>query len=71
MAEPISGRIVVDDGQIRAKLQFHASARERVSAEVVSVTGGHSQGIAARQAGMAAAVSTMLLVFFILALRSL
>jgi hypothetical protein len=32
-------RIVVDDGQLRAKLQFHARAREKTTAEVVGQVG--------------------------------
>jgi carbon monoxide dehydrogenase subunit G len=52
-------RIVVDDGQIKARLQFHASARESVKAETVSQTGGQQVGIAGRQVQMQTAVSTM------------
>jgi hypothetical protein len=52
-------RIVVDDGQLRAKLQFHARAREKTTAEVVGQVGATQLGIAGRQGGMATAVSTM------------
>ncbi len=52
-------RIVVDDGQLRARLQFHARARESVSAEVVAANLGQQTGIAARQTTMGSAVSTM------------
>ncbi|MEQ1568417.1 MAG: hypothetical protein ABMA64_22465, partial [Myxococcota bacterium] len=52
-------RIVVQDGQIRARLQFHAVAREKVSAEVAAQLGGQQSGIAGRDASMQAALSTM------------
>ncbi len=52
-------RIVVDDGQLRARLQFHARAREQVTAEISAQTAGQQTGIAARQSDMRAAVSTM------------
>jgi hypothetical protein len=52
-------RIVVDDGQLRARLQFHARAREQVTADISAQTAGQQTGIAARQTDMRAAVSTM------------
>ena len=52
-------RIVVDDGQLRARLMFHARARERATAEVVTQTGGQQMGIAGRSTAMQSAVSTM------------
>jgi hypothetical protein len=52
-------RIVVDDGQLRARLNFHARARETSSAEIAMQAGGQQIGIAARSAGMQSAVSTM------------
>ena len=42
-------RIVVNDGDVRAKLQFHASARERTIAEIGNQQ--LSDGIAGRQGG--------------------
>jgi hypothetical protein len=52
-------RIVVDDGQLRARLQFHASAREKLDAEVLGQTGATQLGIAARQTGSASQVTTL------------
>lgn len=52
-------RIVVDDGQLRARLQFHARARESLTAEIAGQTSGQQMGIAGRQAGMQMGVSTM------------
>jgi carbon monoxide dehydrogenase subunit G len=52
-------RIVVDDGQLRARLQFHARAREQMTADVTAQTGAQQAGIAARQADMRSQVSTM------------
>jgi hypothetical protein len=52
-------RIVVDDGQLRAKLQFHAKAQERLTADIVMKSGGQEAGIAAQQSGMRTAVTTM------------
>lgn len=52
-------RIVVNDGEIKAKLQFHASATERTRADVGGVSAG---GIAARPmdpGGTAMQVSTL------------
>lgn len=43
-------RIVVNDGDIRARLQFHATARESTDAELLSATAG-SNGIAGRSIG--------------------
>jgi hypothetical protein len=47
-------RIVVNDGEIKAKLQFHAAARETARAEMVAQQGA----IAARQITAQTAVST-------------
>ena len=52
-------RIVVNDGQIKARLQFHASAKESLKADVVTQGTGQQAGIASRQTDMQAAVSTM------------
>lgn len=52
-------RIVVDNGEVRAKLQFHARAKEKVSAEVVAQTGGQQLGIAGNSGAMQSAVTTM------------
>jgi hypothetical protein len=52
-------RIVVDDGQIRARLQFHAKASERMKADVTAQTGGQQLGIAGQSSGLRSAVSTM------------
>jgi hypothetical protein len=52
-------RIVVNDGQIKARLQFHASARESLKADVTNQATGQQVGIAGRQTQMQAAVSTM------------
>ncbi|MCU7917144.1 MAG: hypothetical protein KZQ95_02155 [Candidatus Thiodiazotropha sp. (ex Epidulcina cf. delphinae)] len=52
-------RIVVDDGQLKARLQFHARAREKVSADIVSQGGGQQIGIAGRQNSLQSAVTTM------------
>ena len=52
-------RIVVDNGELRARLQFHARGRERTSAEVVGQVGGQQMGIAGRSNAMQSAVSTM------------
>jgi len=46
-------RIVVDEGNIRARLQFHARARDRVQAEVKAATMGRKAGIAAQHTRMA------------------
>lgn len=47
-------RIVVNDGDIRAKLQFHAAVREQTDAEMATVQMG--QGIAGRSAAPAASL---------------
>ncbi|MCA9700200.1 MAG: hypothetical protein KC431_21930, partial [Myxococcales bacterium] len=52
-------RIVIDDGQLKAKLQFHARAREQVSAQVSAQGGGKQASIAGRQGGGSSAVTTM------------
>jgi hypothetical protein len=52
-------RIVVNDGQIKARLQFHAAARESVKADVATQGAAQQVGIAGRQTQMQAAVSTM------------
>lgn len=51
-------RIVVQDGQIKARLQFHASARESVKADVADVGAAIQGGIAGRDAGTQGAVMT-------------
>ena len=52
-------RIVVDDGQLKARLQFHARAREKVSADIIAQGGAQQIGIAGRQNRASSAVSTM------------
>jgi hypothetical protein len=52
-------RIVVNDGQIKARLQFHASARESLKADVTTQGAGQQVGIAGRDTQLQAAVSTM------------
>lgn len=51
-------RIVIQDGQIKARLQFHASARETARADVVDAVVGAQGGIAARDSGSASGVMT-------------
>ena len=51
-------RIVVSDGQIKAKLQFHAAADETVSAQINQL-GAQQAGIAGRSDLQAQGVSTM------------
>jgi hypothetical protein len=51
-------RIVIQDGQIKARLQFHASARESVKADVADVSVAAQGGIAARDSGSASGVMT-------------
>jgi hypothetical protein len=51
-------RIVIQDGQIKARLQFHASARESVKADVADVGAAIQGGIAGRDAGSQGAVMT-------------
>lgn len=53
-------RLNVSDGQLTARLQFHAKAREKVNAEIVGQQGVQQQGIAARSASAGSAVSTMI-----------
>ena len=50
-------RVVVNDGDIRAKLQFHAVARDLTNAEIAM--GQMGQGIAGRQATGQSPVTTM------------
>jgi hypothetical protein len=52
-------RIVVDDGQLKAKLQFHARARETTTAEISGQAGARQIGIAGRQNSMQSGISTM------------
>lgn len=52
-------RIVVDEGTIRARLQFHASAREKMSAEISGQQMARQAGIADRQVESQAAVAAM------------
>jgi len=54
-------RVVVNEGDIRAKMQFHAVAREKTSAEMAMGSVGGAPGIAGRgiQQGAAMMVSTM------------
>jgi hypothetical protein len=52
-------RIVVNDGEIKARLQFHASAKERVQTDVALVGVATQVGIAGRQAQAGGAVSAM------------
>lgn len=52
-------RIVVEDGQLKARLQFHAKAQERVKADVKAQTGGQQMDIAAQSAGLRTGVATM------------
>jgi len=51
-------RIVIQDGQIKARLQFHASARESVKADVGDMQVAAQGGIAARDSGSASGVMT-------------
>ena len=51
-------RIVVNDGEIKARLQFHASAKESVNADVVGVGVVTQGGIASQQVEATNAVST-------------
>ncbi|MBN1656618.1 MAG: hypothetical protein JXA30_22795 [Deltaproteobacteria bacterium] len=52
-------RIVVQDGTIKAKLQFHAKARETVSAEIAAQSGAQQLGIQGRGSAAQTAVATM------------
>lgn len=51
-------RIVIQDGQIKARLQFHATAREQVKVDYADGATAVQSGIAARDTGSAGAVST-------------
>jgi hypothetical protein len=51
-------RIVVNEGHIRTKLQFHAAARDRRKVEMQQLTAGQAAGIAGRQVSMARAART-------------
>jgi len=51
-------RIVIQDGQIKARLQFHASARESVKADVTDIGVAAQNGIAARDSSSASGVMT-------------
>lgn len=52
-------RVVIQDGNIRAKMQFHASARDRTGAEALVQGIGQQLGIAQRQAQLQSATATM------------
>src|SRR5690606_34230041 len=52
-------RIVVNEGEIKARLQFHASAREAVTADINALSAGVRGGIASREVNAQQAVSTM------------
>lgn len=52
-------RIVVNDGDIRARLQFHAAAKESTSADLLTASAG-SGGIAGRSIGGGGAGSSMM-----------
>lgn len=52
-------RIVINEGNIRARLQFHASAKESTRAELATQAGGQAVGIAARQVQMQSNTQTM------------
>jgi carbon monoxide dehydrogenase subunit G len=52
-------RIVINEGSIRARLQFHASAKESTRAELSTQAGGAAVGIAARQVQMQSTTQTM------------
>ena len=51
-------RVVVKEGHIRAKLQFHAGARDRRQAEVKSLSANQGKGVAGRQVSMSMASQT-------------
>ena len=51
---PMVGAVVVSDGDIRAKLQFHANVKEKTDAELATVQMG--QGIAGRSTAPAASL---------------
>ena len=52
-------RIVISEGSIRARLQFHASAKESTRAELSTQAGGQAVGIAARQVQVQSNTQTM------------
>ncbi|XXF81322.1 hypothetical protein P2318_16645 [Myxococcaceae bacterium GXIMD 01537] len=52
-------RIVINEGSIRAKLQFHASAKESTRAELATNASGQAVGIAARQVQLQSNTQTM------------
>ena len=52
-------RVVVKDGQIAAKLQFHATAQDRSAAEVAAENRSQQGNIAQRQTDMSAQAVTM------------
>ena len=55
-------RIIVNKGHIRAKMQFHAVARDRTTAEIANIGVAQQAGISRRQGGqqaIAARVSTV------------
>ncbi len=51
-------RVVVKEGHIRARLQFHAAARDRRRAEVQTLSAQNARGVAGRQVSMRAATRT-------------
>lgn len=51
-------RVVVKEGHIRSKLQFHASARDRRSVEMQQLVAGRAAGVAGRQVSMTQAART-------------
>ncbi|WP_428267244.1 hypothetical protein [Haliangium sp.] len=51
-------RIVVNEGHIRSKLQFHAAARDRRQVELQQLTAGQVTGVAGRQVSMSQAAQT-------------
>jgi len=52
-------RVVVEDGQIRARMQFHAKASETVSAQIAAGSSGTRAGIAQRDSSGTVAAQTM------------
>lgn len=51
-------RVVVNEGQINARLQFHAAARDSKQAEIANLSQGRAIGIAGRQVSMKSAAKT-------------
>ncbi len=51
-------RIVIQDGQIKARLQFHATAREAVKVDLTDNAAAVQSGIASRDTGSSGGVST-------------